>query len=205
MIALRGVRVAIAGVDPASYRVRRMLPDGRSDPTVELAILLCHFPRVVERLPANGFDVILAGHLHGGQICVPLPGRRVTLAHPRAERVSGFTRPGRHDARIAGNGNNVRSVTVLRAPRGDRARPAPTGLTSCSWRCIAQFGGGFAPGEDWRSSTCCQVERSPRCRSLTARARRRTPCACSRAANPTSAAHTRARDRVVKLFDALAT
>ena len=32
----------------------------------------------------GSFDLILAGHLHAGQICLPLPGRRITLAHPRA-------------------------------------------------------------------------------------------------------------------------
>jgi predicted MPP superfamily phosphohydrolase len=41
-------------------------------------------------LPPASFDVILTGHLHGGQVCLPLPGRRVTLAHPSAPYVSGI-------------------------------------------------------------------------------------------------------------------
>jgi predicted MPP superfamily phosphohydrolase len=53
-------------------------------------LLLCHFPRIVERIPRSSFDVILAGHLHAGQICMPFPGGRLTLAHPRAEFVSGL-------------------------------------------------------------------------------------------------------------------
>ncbi len=63
-----------------------------ADPQAALRLLLCHFPRVVERIPGSSFDLILAGHLHAGQICVPLPGRRMTLAHPRAELVSGLYR-----------------------------------------------------------------------------------------------------------------
>ncbi len=90
VVELRGVRVAIVGVDPDSYRARQARPDGRSDPHAELRILLCHFPRIVERLADSAFDLILAGHLHAGQICIPLPGGRVTLAHPRAEIVSGL-------------------------------------------------------------------------------------------------------------------
>ena len=43
-------------------------------------------------IPGASFDLILAGHLHAGQICLPLPRRRVTLAHPRAELVSGLYR-----------------------------------------------------------------------------------------------------------------
>ena len=41
---------------------------------------------------AGAFDLILAGHLHAGQICLPWPGRRVTLAHPRARFVAGVYR-----------------------------------------------------------------------------------------------------------------
>ena len=42
--------------------------------------LLRHFPRIVRRLPDDSFDLILAGHLHAGQIYVPWPGGRVGLA-----------------------------------------------------------------------------------------------------------------------------
>ena len=53
-------------------------------------LLLCHFPGIVDRLPGRSFDLILAGHLHAGQICLPLPASTVTLAHPRARYVSGL-------------------------------------------------------------------------------------------------------------------
>jgi predicted MPP superfamily phosphohydrolase len=43
----------------------------------------------VRRIPPGSFDLILSGHLHAGQICLPLPGRRITLAHPRARLVAG--------------------------------------------------------------------------------------------------------------------
>ena len=53
-------------------------------------LLLCHFPGIVDRVPPDSFDLILAGHLHAGQICVPTPRGRITLAHPRARFVSGL-------------------------------------------------------------------------------------------------------------------
>jgi predicted MPP superfamily phosphohydrolase len=86
---LRGVVVAVVGVDPESYRSAETRHElAGSDAAFRL--LLCHFPRIVERLPASSFDLILAGHMHAGQICVPLPRRRITLAHPSAELVSGL-------------------------------------------------------------------------------------------------------------------
>ena len=91
-VTFRGEIVSVVGVDPETYRARRARPHEHADPRAALRLLLCHFPRVVERVPASSFDLILAGHLHAGQICVPLPGRRVTLAHPRAELVSGLYR-----------------------------------------------------------------------------------------------------------------
>jgi predicted MPP superfamily phosphohydrolase len=88
---LRGQRVVVVGVDPETYRARHARPQelALAGQGVAFRLLLCHFPRIVERVPRSSFDLILAGHLHAGQICVPLPRRRVTLAHPRAEFVSG--------------------------------------------------------------------------------------------------------------------
>jgi predicted MPP superfamily phosphohydrolase len=89
-LELRGKRVQLVGVDPRSYRRGRARPAERADPSADLRILLCHFPNVVERLPEGAFDLVLAGHLHGGQITLPLPGRRVPLAHPRWRLVRGL-------------------------------------------------------------------------------------------------------------------
>ena len=72
--------------------------------------------------PAS-FDLILAGHLHAGR-CLPLPGRRVTLAHPQARFVSGLYDTDGADARFTGHRDDVRPVSALRATRGDRARPS---------------------------------------------------------------------------------
>jgi predicted MPP superfamily phosphohydrolase len=83
VLELRGRRVQLVGVDPRSYRRGRADPAGRADPSADLRILLCHFPNVVDRLPAGSFDLVLTGHLHAGQITLPLPGRRIPLAHPR--------------------------------------------------------------------------------------------------------------------------
>jgi predicted MPP superfamily phosphohydrolase len=94
-IELRGRTVQIVGVDPRSYRRKRAHPERFADPDVDLRILLCHFPDVVDRLPPGLFDLVLAGHLHAGQICVPWPGGRLRLAHIHWTYIRGlYRRPG---------------------------------------------------------------------------------------------------------------
>ena len=93
-IELRGRPIAIVGVDPESYPGRFAKPHTRLEPGAgaALRILLCHFPGIVRGIPTGSFDLILAGHLHAGQICLPFPGKRVALAHPRERLVAGLYR-----------------------------------------------------------------------------------------------------------------
>ena len=88
-VTLHDVEVSVVGVHPESYRMRQATPHLLVDPRACFRLLLCHFPGIVQRVPAASFDLILSGHLHAGQICLPWPGRRVTLAHPRATFVAG--------------------------------------------------------------------------------------------------------------------
>jgi uncharacterized protein len=95
-IELRGRRVQVVGVDPRTYRRGRAQPERLADPDADLRILLCHFPNVIDKLPAGVFDLVLAGHLHGGQICLPYgPGKKLRLAHLRWTYAEGlYRRPG---------------------------------------------------------------------------------------------------------------
>ena len=93
-IDLQGRTIQIVGVDPRSYRRKRAHPEALADPDADLRILLCHFPDVVDRLPPGTFDLVLAGHLHAGQICVPFPRGRLRLAHLRWRYIQGlYERP----------------------------------------------------------------------------------------------------------------
>jgi len=95
-VELRGRRVQIVGVDPRSYRLGTARPERLADPEADLRILLCHFPNVIDKLPAGVFDLVLAGHLHGGQICIPYGrGKKLRLAHLRWTYAEGlYNRPG---------------------------------------------------------------------------------------------------------------
>ena len=93
MVELRGRTVWIAGAHPRMIvpRLERVDPSSLTR-DADLRILLCHFPRVLDRLEPGAFDLVLAGHMHDGQICVPYPGGKVRLAHPRARYVRGVYR-----------------------------------------------------------------------------------------------------------------
>jgi len=94
-IELRGRKVQVVGVDPRSYRAGRAKPERLADPDADLRVLLCHFPQVIDHLDPGVFDLVLAGHLHAGQICLPYPGGKLRLSHIRWTYVEGlYERPG---------------------------------------------------------------------------------------------------------------
>jgi uncharacterized protein len=94
-VELRGKRVQIVGVDPRAYRQGRSQPWRLLDGEADLRILLCHFPYVLDFLPEGTFDLVLAGHMHDGQISLPLGrARKYRFAHPRTRYTTGlYERP----------------------------------------------------------------------------------------------------------------
>jgi uncharacterized protein len=90
VLELRGTRVELAGVDPRTWMRKRR--SGFDDPRADFRILLCHFPRALVTVPRGRWDLILAGHLHAGQIVLPYGFGKLLLAHPRATFVQGLFR-----------------------------------------------------------------------------------------------------------------
>jgi predicted MPP superfamily phosphohydrolase len=84
-LELRGRRVWVAGLDPLS---RGHEPDLSRD--ADLSILLSHFPNAFDRIRPGSFDLVLAGHMHDGQICLPYPGGKIRFAHPSARYITGL-------------------------------------------------------------------------------------------------------------------
>ena len=94
-VTLRGKRVQVVGVDPRAYRRGTSKPWELVDESADLRILLCHFPYVLDFLPEGAFDLVLAGHMHDGQISLPLGrNRKYRFAHPNTRYTVGlYTRP----------------------------------------------------------------------------------------------------------------
>ncbi len=66
---------------------------GPADDGAILSIGVTHAPylRLLDAMTADGLDLIIAGHTHGGQVCVPLYGALTTNCDLDAERVKGLS------------------------------------------------------------------------------------------------------------------
>jgi predicted MPP superfamily phosphohydrolase len=76
-----GRTVELVGVDdPHVGRDDYPAVAGPADPTANIHLALTHTPEpsVIDAMAADGFDLVLAGHTHGGQVCVPFAGALVT-------------------------------------------------------------------------------------------------------------------------------
>jgi uncharacterized protein len=92
-LEVRGKRVQIVGVDPRAYRQGTSRPWQLVDESADLRILLCHFPYILDFLPPGAFDLVLAGHMHDGQISLPLGrSRKYRFAHPNTRYAAGLYR-----------------------------------------------------------------------------------------------------------------
>jgi predicted MPP superfamily phosphohydrolase len=80
-LVVDGRRIVFAGVDDSHLRRDRYdLVAGEADRSAEVRIGLAHSPepRVLDRFAADGYDLLLCGHTHGGQLRVPFYGALVT-------------------------------------------------------------------------------------------------------------------------------
>ncbi len=93
LLELRGRSVWIAGTRPRLMaRGEPKLDSNSLARDADLRILLCHYPRVFDGLEPGSFDLVLAGHMHDGQIAVPYPGGKIRLAHLSAKYPRGVYR-----------------------------------------------------------------------------------------------------------------
>jgi len=65
-------RIYLAGIDDAHYyRVDNIEKTASGIPHGGFSILLSHTPEIYRQAAHAGFDLLLGGHTHGGQICLP--------------------------------------------------------------------------------------------------------------------------------------
>ncbi len=65
-------KLYLAGIDDAHYfRVHNLEKSAYGIPLDAVSILLSHTPEIYRQAAHTGFDVMLCGHTHGGQICLP--------------------------------------------------------------------------------------------------------------------------------------
>jgi predicted MPP superfamily phosphohydrolase len=73
-------RIHIAGIDDAHFFGSDSIEKAAEGiPADEFSVLLSHTPEVYREAEQSDFDVMLSGHTHGGQICLP-GGIPITIA-----------------------------------------------------------------------------------------------------------------------------
>lgn len=87
------VKLAVAGVDDPhhdldDYSQVAGVPNPDSD--LSLALLHAPYPRVLHQFAADGYDLALAGHTHGGQFCLPGSHALVTNSGIDRKRAQGL-------------------------------------------------------------------------------------------------------------------
>ena len=90
-----GTTLAFAGVDDPhlSYdRLEEVAGPADQDADVRLAVAHAPYLRVLDQFAADGYDAILAGHTHGGQVCLPGVGALTTNCDLEAARAKGLHR-----------------------------------------------------------------------------------------------------------------
>jgi predicted MPP superfamily phosphohydrolase len=92
-----GLDLEVVGVDdPHLFRDRYDVVAGPADAAADLTLGVTHSPepRVLDRMAADGLRLLLAGHTHGGQLCLPGYGTIVTNCGLDRHRARGLSRHG---------------------------------------------------------------------------------------------------------------
>ena len=121
-------RIHLAGIDDAHYyRVDNIEKAALQIPDHEFSILLSHTPEIYRQAAHADFDVMLSGHTHGGQICLPgaipitldatLP-RRMGSGPWRYRHMVGYTSVGVGSCMVAVRLNCPPEITLHRLRRG---------------------------------------------------------------------------------------
>jgi predicted MPP superfamily phosphohydrolase len=98
-ITVGGREIAVAGVDDPHLgldRYDRVAGRREGDPALRLGLTHSPEPRVLDRFAADSYDLVLAGHTHGGQLRLPGVGALVTNCGLDRSRARGASRWGAH-------------------------------------------------------------------------------------------------------------
>jgi uncharacterized protein len=96
-LEVAGTTIAFAGVDDPHLGYDDLAEvAGPADAAADLRVGVAHAPylRVLDQFAADGYETVLAGHTHGGQLCLPGVGALVTNCDLDTARAKGLHRHG---------------------------------------------------------------------------------------------------------------
>ena len=96
-LSVRGQQVAFGGVDDAHTmrdEYERIAGPAEPDAVVRIGVTHSPEPRLLDDFASDGYDLILAGHTHGGQVRFPVVGAVVTNCGLDRSRARGLSKWG---------------------------------------------------------------------------------------------------------------
>ncbi len=124
-LEVAGTTVALAGVDDPHLGYDDLATvAGPADATADVRLAVTHAPylRVLDQFAADGYDAVIAGHTHGGQLCLPGGRALVTNCDLEPARARGLHR---HPASSVPGGPRFDVAARLGGPRDLAVRPRP--------------------------------------------------------------------------------
>jgi predicted MPP superfamily phosphohydrolase len=94
-LTVGGTRFAFAGVDDPHLQyddLAAVSGPAPVDADVRLGVTHAPYLRVLDQFAADGYDAIIAGHTHGGQVCLPWVGALTTNCDLEPARAKGLHR-----------------------------------------------------------------------------------------------------------------
>lgn len=119
-VKLAGSRIDLRGVNDPHIKLDDYASvAGPFDPDASLRLAVTHAPylRVLDPMAADGADLIVAGHTHGGQVCVPGYGALVSNCDLDPRKAKGLSSHGQAALHVsAGLGTNPYAPIRLACP-----------------------------------------------------------------------------------------
>lgn len=94
-LSVGGTSFAFAGVDDPHLDYDDLAAvEGPAPPSADVRLGVTHAPylRVLDQFARDGYDAIVAGHTHGGQVCLPFRGALTTNCDLEPARAKGLHR-----------------------------------------------------------------------------------------------------------------
>ncbi|MER5443361.1 metallophosphoesterase [Streptomyces sp. NPDC002790] len=93
-LKVAGVEIGLTGLDDPHIkrdRYAEVASGPLSGPDFSMGVVHAPYLRTLDAFTADGYPLVLAGHTHGGQLCIPFYGALVTNCDLDTDRVKGLS------------------------------------------------------------------------------------------------------------------
>ena len=134
-LSANGLEIALAGVHDAHIgrdRYERVAGQADAGATLRIGVLHSPEPSLLDRFTADGYELLLAGHTHGGQLRLPGYGALVTNCGIDRARVRGLHRHPPEAAKAA-PGTGTAAGSTIAGDTGQAWLHVSAGLGTSPW------------------------------------------------------------------------